>query len=298
MALIAAVAARGASPRPTVQAKRPTDASTALRAALERGWRRYRSELAASRAKLGRKAAHRLRKKARELETFLLVLGSCTEFPSLAHALGALQRQLDAVGRLRDAQVEHGWLRRLGKRRRMKEAFDWMRAREARRQKKAEKALACRDLEDAMKSVFGQLRYLGPDARADADLRFQIDNAWSNWRAEALSLAFATKADLRSLHEARIALRRFLCLDRALPQLRHAMPRSSRKALRSRVALMGKIHDLDRVRRTLARGTRRKALPGAVARPIRDRVVRKRATALRDYLEQRTMAEMRRILQP
>jgi CHAD domain-containing protein len=249
-----------------------------LAAALDNRWQSYREQLRRCQGKFSEGAVHELRVATRRLLAQFTLLSCVAPSPALEKARRILKRRLTALGDLRDAQVQRLFIQQ--KTSTFPELVllrGWLQRRERRLARSAAekvKRFKTRKLERWISAMIGDLTAKARRSRAQSQLAEAVE------RRRAIDLA-----DLRTVHQTRVAFKRFRYILESLSPGITGLSRRQLRALAYYQRKMGIIQDLEVLQACVARYARedkkRKALLQRFSRHLRQR----RARALRSFLK-------------
>lgn len=255
---------------------------------LDSQWRRYQKRLKRCQRQFSEEAVHDSRVETRRLLATLELLRAFLPAADLKKARRVLKKHLDSFDRLRDTQVQLLSVERLlhtqaaaGR------IHDWLRLRETRfirKSREAVKQIRTRRLGKRISGFQRELRRLRKKTKPE-----QAFNAAQG----AIRRAFARvtrlcrrvrAADIRTIHRARIAFKRFRYMVDALSPLLPGIGEQHLQALRGYQSLMGDIQDVDVLIAALDKFIRRHEpdIPGT--QQLRAEYARRRRQLLRVYL--------------
>jgi CHAD domain-containing protein len=232
---------------------------------------------------------HELRVATRRLLAQFTLLSCVAPSPALEKARRILKRRLTALGELRDAQVQRLFIEQktasfpelvlLG---------HWLQRRERLLAKSAAEKVnrfKTRKLERWISAMMGDLTAKAGRSRARTQLASAALRAAAQAFAEAVERRRAINlADLRTVHQTRVAFKRFRYILESLSPGITGLSRRQLRALAYYQRKMGIIQDLEVMQACVARYARgdkkRKALLQRFSRHLRER----RARALRSFL--------------
>jgi len=222
---------------------------------------------------------HDLRVALRRCRTMAEALDEVNPSPGWKKLKKASRDLFHTLGELRDAQVERGWLKRLGP------SGDSVRARMLRvlaSQEKAHRAKAARELEAFDRKAWKKLaRKLAPKAQFfpyESVVFQRLALARLNAAAELFQKARKTRSTV-AWHRLRIGIKHFRYLvENFLPHRSEAWGDD----LRRMQDLLGDVHDMDVLRARIRRNTVR--LSAAAVAQWNERIEAKRKECLEEFL--------------
>ena len=251
--------------------------------------RRYRRRLKVGQREFSEAAVHNLRVSIRRLLSTVELLGDLTSARQVKKVRRALKRQLDALGELRDAQVQLLQLDRLRLRSPVVRAFRaYLRKREkdcARQARKTVKHLKPGRVAALMSKFEVELRQCGKVRRAGADfvvLRRGVNEVFA--RVAALRQQI-DPADADTIHRTRVAFKKFRYRMEALAPLLPGVSRERLTAMRRYQNLMGAIQDATVLLAGTRRFTRSEKIAARLGGPLRVDLERARRRRIDRYLK-------------
>jgi CHAD domain-containing protein len=251
-------------------------------------WRRYRRRLKCCQEQFSQKAVHDVRVEARRLLSTIELLGAFIPERDPKKVRRALKRHLDTFDRLRDTQVQLGYVRRMAVTVPDMGAFhDWLRGRKSRFTRKTRKAVKrIRTKRPGMrlavlaKELRLQRRRLTREA-AFAVVQRAIDRAF----ARVARLCREVRADdTRTIHRTRVAFKCFRYMVEALAPLLPAVTEDYRRALRGYQCMMGDIQDMEVLLAALDKFVQKEEVNAASARRLKKELVRWRRMLIQIYV--------------
>jgi CHAD domain-containing protein len=244
-----------------------------LAAALDRRWQSYRKQLRLCQAKFSEEAVHELRVATRRLLAQFTLLSCVTPSAALEKARRVLKRRLAALGDLRDAQVQRLFIeQKAASFPELVLLHAWLQRRERRLTKSAAEKVnrfKTRKLERWIAAMSGDLTANAGRSRAQRQLASAVLRA----------------AALRTIHQTRVAFKRFRYILESLSPGITGLSKRQLRALAYYQRKMGIIQDLEVIQACVARyvrvDNRRKALLQRFSRHLAQR----RARALRSFLK-------------
>ena len=268
----------------------PVAVRPALAKTLAGRWESYREQLRRCQRKFSEEAVHELRVATRRLLAQLGLLSCVVPSAELEKAHRILKRRLTALGELRDVQVQRVFVERetpnfpelllLGA---------WLRRRERRLSKSASgevKRCKTRKLEKWIAALIAALRASAGRSRVQSRLATAVLRATAGAFAEAVERRQAIDlADLRTVHQTRIAFKRFRYMVEILSP---TLTGSSKRQLRTLAYYqrkMGIIQDLQVMQACLASYIGQNKKRESLLRPFSRYMRQRRARALRSFLK-------------
>ncbi|MGO9585477.1 MAG: CHAD domain-containing protein [Limisphaerales bacterium] len=251
-------------------------------------WRRYRKRLKHCRERFSEAAVHDVRVEARRLLSTIELLGAFIPERDIKKVRRALKRHLDTFDRLRDTQVQLGYVGRMAGTFPDAHAFyDWLQNRKARftrTTRKAVKHIKTKRLGQGLVAFEKDIRLQRkriPRERAFVIVQRAINQTF----ARVAQLCRHVRADdTKTIHRTRIAFKRFRYMVEALAPLLPAVTEDHRRALRGYQCMMGDIQDMEVLLAALDKFVQKKAVSAASARRMKKELVRWRQMLIQVYL--------------
>jgi len=268
----------------------PVSVGPGLAQALQNRWRCYREQLRRCQQEFSDEAVHELRVATRRLIAQLVLLDCVIPSPSLEKARRILKRRLVALGELRDAQVQRIFIAHQTAR---FPALVFMGAWLERRERRLVKSAAgkvgrfkTRKLENWIATLMGELSANAGGSRAQSQLATAVLRATASSFAEAVARRRAIdQADLRTIHQTRVAFKRFRYMVESLSPGITGLSKRQLRALAYYQRKMGIIQDLEVMQACAARFVRENQRTEALLRPFCRHLRQRRARALRSFLK-------------
>lgn len=261
-----------------------------LAAALDSRWQSYRDQLRECQEEFSEKAVHELRVATRRLLAQFTLLSCVAPSAALEKTRRTLKRGLAALGALRDTHVQRLFIGQEAVR--FPELVllrRWLQRRERRLVKAAAgkvNRFKARRVEKCIGAMASDLTANAGRSRAQSRLASAVLRAAAQAFAEAVERRRAIDpADLRSIHQTRVAFKRFRYMMESLSPGITGLSKRQLRALAYYQRKMGIIQDLQVIQACVARYTRknrtREALLGRFSRHLRQR----RARAVQSFLK-------------
>jgi CHAD domain-containing protein len=268
----------------------PVAVGPILAAALDSRWESYREQLRQCQEKFSEEAVHELRVATRRLLAQFTLLSCIAPSGALEKAHRMLKRRLAVLGALRDTQVQRLFLEQ--KTASFPELVllrGWLQRRERRLARSAAEKVnhfKTRKLGRWISSMIGDLTANVGKSRRQSQLASAVIRAAARAFVEAVERRRAIDlADLRTIHQTRVAFKRFRYIVESLSPGITGLNRRQLRALAYYQRKMGIIQDLEVMQACVARYTRedkkREALVHRFSRHLRQR----RARARRSFLK-------------
>jgi CHAD domain-containing protein len=215
-----------------------------LQSSLAERWKRYRRALNRCRRKFSEKAVHDSRVEARRLLSLLELLNVFIGRAHLKRSKRVLKRHLDAFDQLRDTQVQILLLEKCQRQfPETKPLLDKLARHEKRCLKQAQRRLEkirSSQLKKVVHLLCRQLARLHPDAAHRTAVLISVADAFT--RTAALQRAMDPGA-VETIHETRIAFKRFRYMIEALEPLYPSITPQRLAAMQKYQAMMGEVQD-------------------------------------------------------
>ena len=268
----------------------PVAVGPVLAAALDSRWQSYREQLRRCQAKFSEEAVHQLRVATRRLLAQFTLLSCVAPSPALEKARRTLKRRLTALGELRDAQVQRQFLEQ--KAASFPEVLllrAWLLRRERRLARSAAEKVnrfKTRKLERWISAMLQGLTANARKSRVQSQLASAVLRAAAQAFAEAVERRRAIDlADLRTIHQTRVAFKRFRYTVESLSPGVTGLSRRQLRALAYYQRKMGIIQDLEVMQSCVARYTRGERKREALLQRFSGHLRHRRARALRSFLK-------------
>jgi CHAD domain-containing protein len=261
-----------------------------LAEALRTRWRSYREELRKCQEEFSEEAVHELRVATRRLIAQLLLLSCVIRSASIEKARRILKRRLVALGELRDIQVQRTFIsHEVARFPELDLMHKWLKRRERRLVKSAIEEVGRFKTKKLEKWVCGLIRGLGasaPSARLQDRQASAVLRATANAFAEAVERRRAIDlADLRTVHQTRVAFKRFRYMVESLSPGITALSKRQLRALAYYQRKMGIIQDLEVLQVGVGSYLEEHKKAEAVLRPFGRYLRQRRTRALRSFLK-------------
>ena len=251
-------------------------------------WRRYRKRLKRCQERFSQDAVHAVRVETRRLLSTLELLGAFVPERDIKKVRRALKRHLDTFDRLRDTQVQLGYVGRMaGAFPDAHTFYDWLRNRKARfirTTRKAVKHIKTKRLGWCLAAFKKEIRLQRKRItreRAFAIVQHAITQAF----ARVAQLCRHVRADdTKSIHRTRIAFKHFRYMVEALAPLLPAVTDDHRRALRGYQCMMGDIQDMEVLLAALNKFVQKEEVNAVSARRLKNELVRWRRVLIQVYL--------------
>src|ERR1039457_4222176 len=259
-----------------------------LRDSLHAQWRRCRKRLKQCQRRFSEEAVHGTRVETRRLLATVELLRAFIDKDDLEKVRRALKRHLDTFDRLRDTQVQLGYVGRMaGTFPDARTFHNWLRKREARFTRTTRKAVKHiktkrlgRWLATFEKEIRLQHKRITRE-RAFAIVQRAINQAF----ARVAQLCRHVRADdTKSIHRTRIAFKHFRYMVEALAPLLPAVTDDHRRALRGYQCMMGDIQDMEVLLAALNKFVQKEEVNAVSARRLKKELVRWRRVLIQIYL--------------
>jgi CHAD domain-containing protein len=285
---VSRLAALAAAQEPWPAVDLSADCLELLGSALKKQWKRYRKELKRCQEKFSEKAVHDSRVETRRLLALIELLGTFLPASRVKMIQAALKAHLDTYDDLRDTQVQ---MRRVSSLRRAYAAarpfYDYLCKREARFARRTRKRIKhlkagrLAKLIGASRLELGQRHKQPLPAKAAARLSSSLGRAF---RTTCRLRDRIDPADTRSIHETRVAFKKFRYMVEALSGYLPAGCQPKLEAMHHYQTLMGDIQDaevlLQCFEKYLGKNKRKPKAAGQFQQELLDR----RTTLIRTYL--------------
>ncbi len=271
---------------------RPTPVAVGpiLAAALDSRWQSYRAQLRQCQERFSEEAVHELRVATRRLLAQLTLSSCIAPGAALEKARRILKRRLEALGGLRDAQVQSLFIEK--KASNFPEVLllhAWLQRRERRLARAAAEKVngfKTRKLERWIAALIGDLTANAGKSRAQSQLASAVLRAAAQAFAEAVERRQAIDlADLRTIHQTRVAFKRFRYIMESLSPGITGLSRQQLRALAYYQRKMGIIQDLEVMQTCVTRYTRQDRQRRALLLRFSRHLCQRRARALRSFLK-------------
>ena len=268
----------------------PVAVGPILAAALDSRWRSYRERLRQCQEKFSDEAVHELRVATRRLLAQFTLLSCVAPSAALEKARRILKRRLAALSDLRDTQVQRLFVEEKAA------SFPelvylraWLQRRERRLARSAAEKVnrfKTKKLEKWISAMTAGLTANARRFRAQSQLASAVLRAATQAFAEAVERRRAIDlADLRTVHQTRVAFKRFRYMLESLSPGITGLSRRQLRALAYYQRKMGIIQDLEVMQAGVARYTREDKQREALHHRFRRHVRQRRARALRSFLK-------------
>jgi CHAD domain-containing protein len=271
---------------------RPPPAATglALARSLETRWDWYREQLRRCQREFSDDAVHELRVATRRLLAQFTLLGCIVPTADLEKARRLLKRRVAALGDLRDVQVQRLFVQnQTGRFPELRSLGAWLRRRERRLAKSATaevKRCKTRKLGKWMAALSADLTAGAAEPRAQHRLTTAVWRATTQAFGEACERRQAIDiADLRTVHQTRVAFKRFRYMVEALSPSLTGLSKRQLRVLAYYQRKMGIIQDLVVMQACLARFIGQSNKRQRRLRPFSRYLQQRRARALRSFLK-------------
>ena len=268
----------------------PRAVGSVLAAALDSRWQLYRGQLRRSQEKFSEEAVHELRVATRRLLAQLTLLSCAAPSASLEKARRLLKRRLAALGDLRDTQVQRLFTeQKVASFPELVLLRGWLLRRERRLAKSARRKVSqfkTRKLERWVAGMIGDLNANAGRSRAQTQLASAVLRAAAQAFAEAAERRQAIDlADMRTIHQTRVAFKRFRYILESLSPDLTGLSRRQLRALAYYQRKMGIIQDLEVLQACVARYTRQDRKREVLLKRFVGHLRQRRARALRSFLK-------------
>ena len=274
---------------PSRSTARPAASAQSLDRVLATRWETYSEQLRRCREAFSEEAVHELRVATRRLLAQFVLLECVAASASLEKARRSLKRRLSELGALRDTQVQLAFFRQHAERYPgLQPLLRWMEQRERRLIKSA--ALAVRN--SGTRKLGKRLKLL-QDALAEASARPQRQRRLAAAALQATTLAYRDVvkrrkaidiSDVRTVHQTRVAFKRFRYLVESLSPDLTGLTRRRLRKLAYYQRRMGIIQDLEVIQRGLAEFVSEKRHQENALREFRRYLAQRRMRALKRFL--------------
>jgi CHAD domain-containing protein len=234
----------------------PVAVGPTLAKTLQSRWESYCEQLGHCQRKFSEEAVHELRVATRRLLAELHLLSFIVPSAELQNVRRILKRRLSALGDLRDVQVQRVFVE--GKTASFPELLllgAWLRRRERRLAKSAAREVErckTRKLEKWIAALNADLTAKADSARVQSRLATAVLRAATEAFAETVERRKAIDlADLRTIHQTRIAFKRFRYMIEILSPDLTGLSKGQLRALAYYQRKMGRIQDLEVMRARL-----------------------------------------------
>ena len=240
----------------------PVAVGPVLAAALDSRWQSYREQLRQCQERFSEEAVHELRVATRRLLAQLTLLSCVAPSAALEKARRTLKRRLATLGGLRDARVQRLFIeQKLVSFPELVLLRGWLQRRERRLAKSAAEKVnhfKTRKLERWIAAMIGDLTAIARRSRGQSQLASAVLRAAAEAFAEAVERRRAIDlADLRTIHQTRVAFKRFRYMLESLSPGITGLSRRQLRALAYYQRKMGIIQDLEVMQASVARYSRR-----------------------------------------
>ena len=227
----------------------PVAVGPILAAALESRWQSYLDQLRRCQEQFSEEAVHQLRVATRRLLAQLTLLSCVAPSAALERARRILKRRLAALGDLRDAQVQRLFIeQRVVRFPELVWLRGWLQRRERRLARSAAEKVngfKTRKLDRWIAAMIGDLTANAGRPRAQSQLASAVVRAAAQAFAEAVERRRTIDlADLRTIHQTRVAFKRFRYILESLSPGITGLSRRQLRALAHYQRKMGIIQDL------------------------------------------------------
>lgn len=258
--------------------------------ALDRRWQSYREQLGECQRGFSQAAVHELRVATRRLLAQLTLLACIVPGPTLEKARRTLKRRLAVLGELRDAQVQLAFVdRKAATFPELVLLHSWLDRQERRLVKRAARRVKCfktRKLERWISALSAVLTANARGARAQGRLASVVLSATARAFAEAVERRQAIDlADLRTIHQTRVAFKRFRYMVESLSPVLTGLSRRQLRTLAYYQRKMGIIQDLEVMQACVMRYIGENKKREHLFRPFCGHLRQRRACALRSFLK-------------
>jgi CHAD domain-containing protein len=275
---------------PFVLGRLPAAVGPSLAEALEERWTSYRKELRRCQEEFSEEAVHELRVATRRLLAQFVLLGCVAPSIGLDKARSSLKCRIAALGDLRDTQVQLGFLdQHAGSFPEIEPLRAWLRRRERRLARSAAKKVnrfRTKKFGKWIAAMTEDLAASAGNARARKQLASAVARATADAFAEAVRRRQAIDlADLGTIHQTRVAFKRFRYLVESLSPGLTALTKRQLRALAYYQRRMGIIQDLEVMKRCVEKFARGHKKTEPALRPFRRYLRQRRTRALRSFLK-------------
>jgi len=267
----------------------PPAVAPVLAAALDSRWQSYCDQLRLCQRQFSEEAVHQLRVATRRLLAQFTLLCSVAPHPALEKARRLLKRRLVVLGDLRDAQVQRQFLEQ--KTVRFPELVllgGWLHRRERRLSRSAAASVnrfKTRKLERCIAAVLESLAANAHKPRVQRQLASAVLRAAAQTFAEAVERRRAIDlADLRTIHQTRVAFKRFRYTVESLSPGVTGLTRRQLRPLAYYQRKMGIIQDLEVMQGCVAQYVRGNKQREVLLHRFASHLRQRRARALRSFL--------------
>ena len=261
-----------------------------LAKALDSRWQSYREQLQQCQEKFSEHTVHELRVATRRLLAQFTLLDCVVPGTALEKARRTLKRRLAALGDLRDTQVQRAFVdQKAATFPELVLLRAWLDRRERRLVKSAAgkvKRFKIRKLARWISALSADLAANTRGARAQARLGSAVLRATDRAFAEAVERRQAIDlADLRTIHQTRVAFKRFRYMVESLSPTLTGLSRRQLRTLAYYQRKMGIIQDLEVMRRCVAEFIHGHKKAEPLLRRFCCHLNQRRARALRSFLK-------------
>ena len=268
----------------------PVTVGHCLAGALQNRWQSYHEQLRNCQENFSEEAVHELRVATRRLIAQLVLLNCVIPSDAIEKARRILKRRLVALGDLRDAQVQRGFIGHQTTR--FPELVfmgAWLEHRERHLARSAAQKVGgfkIRKLEKWISLSIDDLNANAGGFREQSQLTSAVLRATASSFAEVVDRCQAIDlADLRTIHQTRVAFKRFRYMVESLSPGITGLSKRQLRALAYYQRKMGIIQDLEVMQACVARFLRENKKSEAVLRRFCQHLRRRRARALRSFLK-------------
>jgi CHAD domain-containing protein len=265
-------------------------AGLCLAEALEARWQSYCQQFRSCREDFSEEGIHKLRVATRRLIAHLVLLGDVMRSAELEKARRILKRRMVALGKLRDTHVQRALIASQATRfPELGLLRAWLERRERRLARSAARQVAgckTRKLGKWVRALARELSAKSRGARAQSRLASTVLRTTAAAFAQAVERRQAIAlADLRTIHQTRVAFKRFRYMVEALSPDLTGLSKRQLRALAYYQRKMGLIQDLEVMRACVARFIQEDAEAEAPLGRFAHYLQRRRARALRIFLQ-------------
>jgi CHAD domain-containing protein len=280
----------GTTNLPFVPGRLPAAVGPALAEALEERWASYRKELRRCQEEFSEEAVHELRVATRRLLAQFVLLGCVAPSAGLEKARPMLKRRIATLGDLRDTQVQLSFIdQQAATFPELEPLRAWLQSRERRLVKSASKQInrfRTKKLGKWIAAMTGDLAASAGNVRARKQLASAVARATTDAFEEAVRRQRAIDlADLGTVHQTRIAFKRFRYIVESLSPGITGLTRRQLRALAYYQRRMGIIQDLEVLRQGVERFARDHKKTELALRPFCQYLRQRRSRALRSFLK-------------
>src|ERR1039458_1057523 len=268
----------------------PVAVGPILAAALDSRWHSYRKQLRQCQEQFSEETVHELRVATRRPLAQFTLLSCIAPSAALKKARRILKRRLAALGHLRDTHVQRLFIeQKTGSFPELVLLRHWLQRRERRLAKSAAEKVnrfKTRKLERSISALIRDLTANASRSRVQNQLASAVLRAAAEAFAEAVERRRAINlADLRTIHQTRVAFKRFRYTMESLSPGITGLSRRQLRALAYYQRKMGIIQDLEVVQACVTRYIRKDKKREALLRRFTNHLRQRRVRALRSFLK-------------